>query len=250
MKNKTITDIINLKNEEKYAEAIKKAASAFKMYKDNCFYNEIYDCLIRQNKRNDAIKILEKMLKLEPESITINKRLAYNYFSLNNYKQALKYYKFVIELEPLSSQNYFNAGSMYHYLKDYKKAYHYYYTSMKLNPKNILAFNNLGIVYYETKNYEQALDIFQKAISLDAQHPEAYHHFGVIMREYKKDLELSELYLKKAIMLDTDYADNYYQLALTQIAANKTQDAIDSIRKCLEINSHHKLCLKLIKQVN
>ena len=250
MKNKTIADIINLKNEEKYAEAIKKSASAFKMYKDNCFYNEIYDCLIRQNKRNDAIKILEKMLKLEPESLIINKRLAYNYFAINNYKQALKYYKFVIELEPLSSENYFNAGSMYHYLKDYKKAYHYYYTAIKLNPKNILALNNLGIVYYEAKNYEQAIDIFQKAIKLDAQHPEAYHHFGVIMREYKKDLELSELYLKKAIKLDTNYADNYYQLALTQIAANKTQDAIDSIRKCLDINPNHKLCLKLIKQVN
>lgn len=250
MKNKIITEIINLKNEQKYAEAVKKATSAFKLYKDNCFYNEIYDCLIKQNKRKDAIKILEKMLKLEPESITIHKRLAYNYYSLNNYKEALKFYKLVIELEPLSSDNYFNAGSMYHYMKDYRKAYHYYYTAMKLNPKNIYAFNNLGLVYYETKDYEQAIDIFQRAIKLNSQHPEAYHHFGVIMREYKKDLELSELYLKKAIKLDTDYADNYYQLALTQISANKTQDALKSIEKCLDLNPEHKACLKLIKKVN
>ena len=250
MKNKIIAEIINLKNEKKYAEAIQMSTSAFKLFKDNCFYNEIYDCLIRQNKRKNAIKILEKMLKLEPESITIHKRLAYNNYSLNNYKEALKFYKLVIELEPLSYENYFNVGSMYHYLKDYKKAYHYYYTAMKLNPKNILAFNNLGIVYFETKNYEQALDIFQRAISIDAQHPEAYHHFGVIMREYKKDLELSELYLKKAIKLDVGYADNYYQLALTQIVANKKKDAIDSIEKCLDINPNHKLCLKLIDKIN
>ena len=70
------------------------------------------------------------------------------------------------------------------------------------------------------------------------------------MREQKNDLELSELYLKKAIKLDIDYADNYYQIALTQIAANKTKEAIDSIKKCLEINPNHKLCLKLIKKVN
>ena len=135
MKNRTITEIIELKNKKEYAEAIKKAASAFRIYKDNCFYNEIYDCLVKQNKRKEAIKILEKMLKLEQESLTINKRLAYNNYLLGNFKKALEYYKIVIELEPLSSENYFNAGSMYHYMKDYKKAYHYYYTAIKLNPK-------------------------------------------------------------------------------------------------------------------
>ena len=250
MKNIILKEILELKNKEKYAEAIKKAVSAFKKYKDNCFNNEIYECLVKQGKRKDALKLLKKMLKYQPDDIKINKRLAYNNYVLGKYEEALKYYKIVIELEPLSSDNYLNAGSMYHSIKNYKKAYHYYYTAVRLNPKNISALNNIGILYYETRNWNQAIDIFNKVISIAKEHPEAYYHLGIIEREYKKDLELSELYLKKALRIDNDYSENYYQLAVTQYQANKNENAVENLKKCLKLNPYHTNCQTLLKKLS
>ena len=246
---KLLTEIVQLKNEKKYTEAIKKAKSGFKKYKDNCFNNEMYDCYIKQNKRKEAIKVLKQMLKYEPDDIIICKRLAYNYFVLAKYEEALKYYKLVIELEPLSSQNYFNAGSIYHYLNNVKKAYDYYYTALRLNPSNISALNNIGILYYENKNWDKAIETFNSIISKFPAHPEAYHHMGIIFREYNKDFELSELYIKKAIRLDPEYAENYYQLALTQYFENKIKDSILNLDKCLKLSPRHILSINLMKNI-
>ncbi|MBQ9246672.1 tetratricopeptide repeat protein [bacterium] len=246
----TINSVIELKNNKKYDEAIKLAKSEFRKTKDNCFNNEIYNCFKLQNNLEEAIKILKKMIKIEPDDLSLLKKLAYNYYLSGDYKNALKYYKIVLESEPISAENHYSTGLMYHSLKDLKNAYKYYCNAIKANPKYVAAHNNIGILYYEGKDYENALKIFKNSIAISPSNPEAYHHIGIIQRIYKKDEELSVLYLKKAIRLDPKYAGNYYQLALTYNSFKRNKKAIQALKKCIELNPNYEHAKELLEKLS
>ena len=246
----SIDKVIDLKNKKKYGEAIKLAKSEFRKTKDNCFNREIYDCLRLQNNLEEASKILKKMIKEEPDNISLYKTLAYNYYLLQDYKNALKYYKTVIESEPNNADLHYSTGLMYHYLKDVKNAYKYYQNALKVNPSYAPALNNLGLLYYENNDCESALKFFNKAISVAPSNPEAYHHIVIIQREYKKDGELSVLYLRKAVRLDAKYSENYYQLAITYNAFRDKDNAVLALKKCLELNKNHTKAKALLKKIS
>ena len=132
MKNKYYKKIIKFKCEKKYSKAIELADKSFKMFQDNCFKNEIVNCLILQNKRKEAIAILEDMIDIEPENLALYKKLAFEYYITLDYKKALKEYKYVLKKDPTSCANYYNVGLMYHISKNYQKACFYYKNSLKL----------------------------------------------------------------------------------------------------------------------
>ncbi|MCR4881641.1 MAG: tetratricopeptide repeat protein [bacterium] len=245
-----LNKIILLRNNKKFDEAIELAQKAFRNTKNNCFNNEIYNCFVLQNKTCDAIKILTKMLRYEPENLLLLKKLARSYFISCDYKNALKYYKKVSELEPANSDNQYATGLAYHYLNNRKKAYQYYRNALNINPKHIASINNIGLLYYEAKDFENAIKVFKTAINYSPDSPEAYHHLGIIQRIYANDNELSELYLKKAIRLDSKYADNYYQLALTYNTCGKRQEAIDALQNCLKLSPKNRSAKQLLKKIS
>ncbi len=244
-----LNKVILLRNTKKYDEAVELAAKTFRKTKDNCLNNEIFNCFIMQNKIYDAIKILTKMLKYEPNNLSLIKKLANCYFRTGDYKNALKYYKKVSDREPANPDNQYNTGMTYHYLNNSKMAYQHYYNALSINQKHIASLNNIGILYYEAKDFENAIKIFKKAIEFSANSPEAYHHLGVIQRIYKNDEELSELYLKKAVRLDPMYADNYYQLALTYNKYGRKQEELTALQKCLELNPQHNSAKQLLEKI-
>ena len=129
-----LNKIIFLKNNKKYDEAISLAQTAFRKTKNNCFNNEIYNCLNLQKKYDEAIKILKKMIKIEPDNISLLKKVAYNYYLAGNFKNALKYYKQIAEREPVNPDNQYSIGLMYHYLNNRKKAYNHYYNALCIKP--------------------------------------------------------------------------------------------------------------------
>ncbi len=248
-KNEIFKELTEYKNNKQYKKLLKCAKEAAETFNDNCFYNEMYNCLIILNKKTTAVKILKKMLINEPNKVSLYKKIAYLYYQLGKYKKALEYYTKVLVYEPLSSENYFNTASIYHYLKELNIALIHYDASLKLNPKNINSLNNKGILLYELGKWENALCCFKEAINYSKNHPEAYHHIGKIYREFQADYELSELYLKKAILLDPKYSDNYYQLAITYEKNSKHKEAISTLEKCLEINSKHKNAKLLLEKI-
>ena len=249
MVNKNLRKIVRYRIESKYDAAIAAALSAYSIFKDNCYLNQVYICYKEQDRKKDAINILKKMINNEPDSLILHKSLAFDYFCLGEFKDSLKYYKKILDIEPNISQNYFNAGCTLHYMNKPKEAKKYYEKALIIDKNNISALNNLGLLYYENDKWECALSLFERAIKISPTHPEAYHHIGIIYRKYKNDLDLSKLYLKKAIRLDPKHAENYYELGLTYYIQNKLEDAKDALSKCTELKPSHKESIKLLKKL-
>lgn len=242
----SLKQIIRLRCDEKFDEAIEAALNAYNATCDNCYLNQAYLCYMAQNKKREAAKILEKMTESEPLSVDLYKKLGFLYFSICDFENSIKYYKKALEIEPYSSGNNFNLGCAYHYKNDQKNAKLYYEQALRLDITNVSALNNLGLLYYENNNYKYALLFFENAIKNNPNHPEAYHHIGIINRNFLDDLRMSELYLKKAIRLDPNHAENYYELALTYKKANRLQEMIACAVKCLDLKPTHTKSRELI----
>lgn len=249
-KSKVIREIKICLAQNDYESALEKTMEAYSATKDNCFFAEaakIYNIL---NRRHDAIKIMQKIFKNDPNNLSNIKSLAYNFFAVGAYKKALKFYELILKFEPQKAESYFNVASMYHFLNNKKNACDYYRFAIKLNPKYISAMNNLGSLYYENKYYDLAIPYFKKAIKLSPNHPEAYHHMGIILREHFNDYEMSKYYIKKALVLDPKYALNSYQLGLTYKALGEVDEAKKCFENCLKLNPNHKETMKELKKIH
>ena len=232
------------------AGAVDLAKKGFKDFKDNCFLNEIAKICVGMGNRKDAINYLKKIYKNDPNNLSNIKLLAYNLFAIGKFKEALKYYNLILDFEPQVAENYFNVASMYHFLKKRKEAWDYYNFAININPKYVSAINNLGLLYYENKYYKEAVPYFKKAIKISPEHPEAYHHLGVIYREYYNDLNMSKYYLKKALIMDSKYPINSYQLEKKNKKTGNLAEAKKLFMRCLELQPNNKDAEKELVKLN
>lgn len=235
--------------EKDYKKALDKAYKAFERYKDNCFLNKVAIIYEQTNDFKGAVSVLKQMLKTEPNNQYLLEKIAYIYFKNKKYKDALKYYSLLLETDPFVSKYNFNVASMYDFLNDYGNALKYYVYAIKADSNNISALNNYAMICYKMKQYNKAIEVLNKAIELSPFNPEAYHHMGIINREYIGDLDMSLLYLKKALRLDAKYPLNAYQVALTYKDMKNIPKTIEYLNKVLEINPNYAPAKKLLKQV-
>ena len=245
--NNCLKQIIRFKCENKPEAALHAAESAYKIFNDDCYLYQIYECYLKMGKVRDAIKALIRLSKKSNCKGELYKKIAFHYFCISKFKDALKFYKLILKDE-ISSSNYYNVACAYHYMNKLKQAEKFYIQSLSLDSNNVSAMNNLGLLFYQKKKWQPALSLFERAIKTNPNHPEAYHHIGIIKRKFLKEFRDSELYIKKAIRLDPVHAENYYEL--TYIECGKKDDALLMLKKCAELKPAHKEALKLIKKLS
>jgi tetratricopeptide (TPR) repeat protein len=98
-----------------------------------------------------------------------------------------------------------------------------YSEAIRLKPDDPALYNNRGAVYQILKQYPQAIADYNRAISLK---PSAagYNNRGNAYRELKQ-YENAESDYTEAIRLKPDFADGYYNLALTYNALQSVPES-------------------------
>jgi tetratricopeptide (TPR) repeat protein len=139
------------------------------------------DYLWRENREQQAIEILERWLKLNP-----------------NHLEALM-----------------NLGRIYIAKGNQAKIFEIYERVLKLAPDNAGAYYNLGIVYYHAEDDSNAIKFFERAIQLD-NHAEARLYLAGIYQR-RGDLERAIHYLRERIRLSRGDDDEYAAEARRQL---------------------------------
>lgn len=98
-----------------------------------------------------ALKVLQRMLKINPSQVSVLMNLGKIYISANKVLPVINTYKKIIEIDPTNSNAYYN----------------------------------LGILYFNTKEYESALKLFQRAIKID-NHPDSHLYSAYIFEKMYK----------------------------------------------------------------
>jgi tetratricopeptide (TPR) repeat protein len=88
----------------------------------------------------------------------------------------------------------------------------------------------LAGIYLRGSDHKRAVEQLEAIIREDPTNPEAYYYLGYIAYTEKKPAQAAD-YFNKTILLNPDFPDPYYELALSQISLNKSDDALDTLDK-------------------
>ncbi len=148
--------------------------------------------LCNKNKFDDALLILEDIVKEEPQNSEAWRILAQIHW-LHQHEPEKAYDELIeaLRCEPKNIWALVLMGNLLTKEKnDVEHAKQYYDKVLEYHPDNAIAINNIGATYMERKEYEEALP-----------------------------------YLKKAMAIDDSYANSYYGLALCYYKLGRIEDA-------------------------
>jgi tetratricopeptide (TPR) repeat protein len=88
----------------------------------------------------------------------------------------------------------------------------------------------LAGIYLRTSDHKKALEQLEAIVRDDPTNAEAYYYLGYISYTEKK-FDAAADYFSKTVLLNPEFPDPYYELALCQINLNKTDDALGTLEK-------------------
>ena len=121
------------------------------------------ELLMLTNNEDEAIKIFEQILCLNPNSVPALINLANHATQLQNYTKAERYYKKALDLVPNDLDAHFNYANMLYRQNRLPESLEEYRTAVIINPNRYEISNNLGLIQKDLGEYEEALGLFFNA---------------------------------------------------------------------------------------
>ena len=208
-----------LKNNPQDAERItQEFADADKIFLSNQKLDEAKR-LTDNGKRQEAIKIYDEAIELNPNSYWAYYSRGETYGALGQYDKAVQDYGKAIQINPVGYWAYGNRGWIYLNrlgksdlaLADYNKA-------IELNPNSnqdlCWAYVNRGAVYGALEKYNEAIQDYNKAIELNPNYASTYYNRGWLYQNRLGKIDLAIQDYSKFISLNPNYLWAYQNRGL------------------------------------
>lgn len=196
-----------------------------------------------QGQIDPAIDEYKRALKADPQNSVIHLNLAICYLKKDNFPEASKELNLVIKLDPGAVEPHAILALLYSTQNQPESATKEYEFALKnaskLAPKNIEIYKSLGAIYLRQRNFEAAGNTYRLILDLAPGDAEAYFYLANIQYELNKKGEAVEG-LKKAIELKPDYPDALNYLGYMYVEENRELDQAEvMIKKALELDPNN-----------
>ncbi|KGN72347.1 hypothetical protein HQ47_10445 [Porphyromonas macacae] len=130
--------------------------------------------------------------------------------------------------------NLFEKGLEMHKAGNYEAALSYYTQSIAKDSSRYVTFLNRGYVKELLKDTLNAIQDFMTASKLNGTDPICLNNLGAIYAE-RQQTEVAEKYFRKAIQVDSLYANSYFNLGLIAYDRCQFQEAIFLFKRFIEL---------------
>lgn len=145
------------------------------------------------------------------------------YIDQKNFDKALDMLQKDVEKNPKSDEGYFLMGYVYGELGDLEKMISSFDKSLSISNKFDTDINNHKLSHW-SNTFNRGVSNFQRGNATDD--PDSITIF------YDRAIN----FFQDAALLEPDSADNYRNLAFVYLSADKTEDAIDPLKKLIDID--------------
>ncbi|MFQ5584500.1 MAG: tetratricopeptide repeat protein, partial [Calditrichia bacterium] len=175
------------------------------------------------------------------DSLTEKERLGILAFYANavehNLDKAANYTKSIIAIYPDHYPAYNNLGWYYQQMGRYGDAIVAYKKALQFNPYLIFTYNGLNWIYLnESGEVDSAIVWCKKQISYAPDNPWGYDYLGWAYLGKDSLLQAEEAF-KKALELNPSFILDLYRLAHTYRLQGRYEEAIEPLKKILQIDS-------------
>ena len=140
--------------------------------------------LKNEEKFKEAIKICKQLIN--KESLTSDFRKFYievlfayghhlNDEYIEEYEKAVKIFDRIIELDPNNYKAFYNKGIAYFNMDEMQKALEWYFKALKIKPDYMVAYYNIGLAYETIGELYSAKEYYNKALKIDPNFIYAVH---------------------------------------------------------------------------
>lgn len=168
--------------------------------KDYKSYFKIADLLRDLGKKDEAIQMLESLIKTKPDCYEASCLLGELLCEQERFKEAANVYNAALIYNPGEFDLYYNLGIVYTRLSDFQMAKEMYEKAAAINHKMYGANYNLGLIAFIQRDYDTAEKFFENSLygELEAM---SYYQLAKIY-VYKGDKDKAINFLNKAIELE------------------------------------------------
>ncbi|MFN7170215.1 MAG: tetratricopeptide repeat protein [Candidatus Omnitrophota bacterium] len=157
------------------------------------------------------------------------------FLKLGLYEKAEQEYLLGLKINPKIAGFYNNLGVIYQNQGKVELAREYYQKALEINPRLINAVLNLGAIYQAKGDLEAALKLYKKVLPpWGPPNATLYNHLGDIYRK-KGLLRQALLYFERAIFLEPDRFEFYYNKGLVLLDMGKVNQALDAFYKARDL---------------
>ena len=122
---------------------------------------------IEDQRWEDAIVELDRVLDGEPENYDAYYDLGHVYFELGDYEAAISNFETVIEYQENNELLYYALAQAYEANNEIDKAISNYLKAIAVNDKFTLAYKKVGILFLARNDYEDAIEYFENYLEFD-----------------------------------------------------------------------------------
>lgn len=169
--------------------------------KDYKSYYKIAELLRDLGKKDEAIQMLECLVKTKPDCYEGSCLLGELLCEQERFKEAANVYNEALLYKPGDFDLYYNLGIVYTRMSDFQMAKEMYEKAAAINHKLYGANYNLGVIVFIQGDYENAERYFEKSLYDDFEAMSYYQLAKIYVYKNEKDKAIN--FLNKAIELDS-----------------------------------------------
>ena len=192
--------------------------------------------LLTQRQVDEAKSLFEKALDIDPNHATALINLAMIDQSRGDKESAIRRLRTVIARNPEYAEAHLNLGSLLASMKKHDEAIQHLLKAVEFKPKMAAAHLNLAAAYMDVQQWEKA-EVHYRTVQQLSPRLAAHAHYGLGNAQVRQlrhaDAVVS---YRKAIAQGRANAQTYTRLAKSLLALGHKKDAIDALKKALEIN--------------
>ena len=198
--HKTLADLYE--KEGKYSIAVDEYIRANELNNKDIRLNYKIGLLLNKDERpEEAITVLQDLLKKKPEYYEATNLLGEILYSNERYKEAINVYMNALRYHPGNYDLYYNLGMVYTMVNDFQRAKEFYQKAAEINSLLYNAKLSLGQIALIAGDLEEAEEYFKESVKGEDVEAGSYYYLAQVAI-LKGDKEKAINYMNIAVELD------------------------------------------------
>lgn len=194
--------------------------------------------LYQQQRYQDAVKVVNQMLSIEPNDAESLALLALCNLQLEEYPQALSAIDSAVAADPNNAYILYIKAVILANMRKLAEALVLVDQAISLNPEDASYYSIKSFILYEKKDYAGALQAADNALSIDAEHLDALNNRSRALLRLKRTEESWET-IEEALHQDPNNDNTHATYAWSLLEKGEAKKALQHFTEALRINPNN-----------